>query len=1297
MIVDGWTGGQLFSNNVEGAGSGPATPCAFPMFDTDARHDRRQEKRSTMPTNAAPRSPKTTTRRCRHLALVLILLAALWPISAGAAVTLVKNIGKTGSTTTGTSLSVTVPAADVAAGNRVIVSVALDPTAGTVSCADSKGNVYAKDVDVTQGSGTSGVRSVIFSAPITAALVSGNTITVTHPSLAARAMSADEFSGLGTSGTLDKTASATGSSTSPSSGTTATTSQPSELLIGAIDVETRGDTFTVGSGYTSLASISSASNGNATSNVTMNAEYRIVSATGGYAANGTLGTARQWAAGIATYRAAACGNGIVDAGEQCDGGACCSATCTFLSSATVCRAAAGECDLAETCTGSAATCPADAKKASGTACTDDGNVCTVDRCDGSNITCQHPAGNAGTVCRASTGACDPAETCTGTSTTCPADAKSPAGTVCRAAVGSCDVAETCDGTSGACPADGFASASVQCRAAAGECDTAEFCPGNGPNCPADAKKPAGTVCRAAAGACDIAETCTGSSSTCPADAFQPSTFTCRAAVNECDIAENCPGNGPNCPADVVKSAGTACTDDGNVCTTDQCNGTVGSPACTHPAGNAGAVCRPSAGDCDVPETCTGTSTTCPPDGVAPNTTVCRPSGGDCDLEESCSGTSPTCPPDTFKPNTTVCRAASNECDVAETCSGTSTNCPPDVVMAAGTTCTDDGNVCTTDICNGTIGAPACIHPAGHAGDVCRSATGPCDIADTCDGLNNSCPPDGFLPATTVCRTAAGECDVTEYCTGTASDCPGDAKVAAGTSCTDDGNVCTADECDGTSDLCRHTLVCPKPVANAGHNTSGLTGATITLDGSGSSDPDGGALTYQWSISSKPDGSNAALADPAVVTPTITPDLPGHYDMRLVVNNGRLDSDPATVTVAACVEMSAQELQTAASGGGWLATLQHARSLGYSDIGPARSCPDGATSLIVATMTNAAGESVVLTHNQTFDTAFLLLPSATGSVTVFNETGGVVISPDGTTQTVAPDGHTATAQAADGSCKDYWLFVLCQAAQQFRTAFVTCGPWMAEAIACVLFSPDLVTKAYCLSVVAVANQQNILQCLFGTPQIGNPNCQDVSNGRNCPTGTVCATGGCFHGGCKLTPVADSTPCDADFYGVPRCLTSISFRDSALCVGGRCTPVTQECEPCEVCPAGDDFCQDIHAVGPVLAHATVSHLFGPYCVGTLQCNVSAVVDASYFDCDGAQVGSCTGSDYEARFNWNCGDPPCNAQYVSDVSLHNLDYNCQGPRFSIGQVDPSLQLDPYDPNGKYVWSIPESRQGCCNSPPP
>src|SRR5439155_11534580 len=55
----------------------------------------------------------------------------------------------------------------------------------------------------------------------------------------------------------------------------------------------------------------------------------------------------------------------------------------------------------------------------------------------------------------------------------------------------------------------------------------------------------------------------------------------------------------------------------------------------------------------------------------------------------------------------------------------SSNCPPDTVKAAGTSCTADGNVCTADVCNGTVGAPACTHPAGNAGTVCRASAGVC--------------------------------------------------------------------------------------------------------------------------------------------------------------------------------------------------------------------------------------------------------------------------------------------------------------------------------------------------------------------------------------------------------------------------------------------------------------------------------------------------------------------------------------------------------------------------------------------
>ncbi|MFN8641228.1 MAG: hypothetical protein U0802_06045 [Candidatus Binatia bacterium] len=90
-----------------------------------------------------------------------------------------------------------------------------------------------------------------------------------------------------------------------------------------------------------------------------------------------------------------------------------------VASGNVCRAAAGACDLAETCTGGVA-CPADALAPSGAPCPDDGQVCTSDRCDGVGA-CQHAPGNPGAVCRASSAICDAAETCSGVDAACPAD------------------------------------------------------------------------------------------------------------------------------------------------------------------------------------------------------------------------------------------------------------------------------------------------------------------------------------------------------------------------------------------------------------------------------------------------------------------------------------------------------------------------------------------------------------------------------------------------------------------------------------------------------------------------------------------------------------------------------------------------------------------------------------------------------------------------------------------------------------------------------------------------------------
>ena len=88
-----------------------------------------------------------------------------------------------------------------------------------------------------------------------------------------------------------------------------------------------------------------------------------------------------------------------------------------------------------------------------------------------------------------------------------------------------------------------------------------------------------------------------------------------------------------------------------------------------------------------------------------------------------------------------------------------------------------------------------------------------------------------------------------------------------------------------------------PTANAGPDQTALVGDTITLDGSGSSDPDGDALSYSWSIVSRPAGSSASLSDPSAVNPDIVIDVFGTYEVQLVVNDGTVDSAADTVVIA----------------------------------------------------------------------------------------------------------------------------------------------------------------------------------------------------------------------------------------------------------------------------------------------------------------------------------------------------------------------------------------------------------------
>lgn len=95
-----------------------------------------------------------------------------------------------------------------------------------------------------------------------------------------------------------------------------------------------------------------------------------------------------------------------------------------------------------------------------------------------------------------------------------------------------------------------------------------------------------------------------------------------------------------------------------------------------------------------------------------------------------------------------------------------------------------------------------------------------------------------------------------------------------------------------------------PVANAGPMQNVIVGRLVTLDGSQSKDRNNSSLTYKWTLQVPVGSTNAKLSSDTVANPQFTTDVPGAYVATLVVNDGKLSSDPVTVTVTAAIANSA---------------------------------------------------------------------------------------------------------------------------------------------------------------------------------------------------------------------------------------------------------------------------------------------------------------------------------------------------------------------------------------------------------
>lgn len=138
---------------------------------------------------------------------------------------------------------------------------------------------------------------------------------------------------------------------------------------------------------------------------------------------------------IETITDSQCGNGIVEAGEDCDCGGeqscpsdsccdpttckfrqgavcdptnedCCTNQCQFASSGVVCRASTGDCDPEETCTGDSPACPSDLHKDDGESCGGgNGLKCASGQCTSRDLQCKNMFGNM-TSSSDTTEACD---------------------------------------------------------------------------------------------------------------------------------------------------------------------------------------------------------------------------------------------------------------------------------------------------------------------------------------------------------------------------------------------------------------------------------------------------------------------------------------------------------------------------------------------------------------------------------------------------------------------------------------------------------------------------------------------------------------------------------------------------------------------------------------------------------------------------------------------------------------------------------------------------------------------------
>ncbi len=265
-------------------------------------------------------------------------------------------------------------------------------------------------------------------------------------------------------------------------------------------------------------------------------------------------------------------------------------------------------------------------------------------------------------------------------------------------------------------------------------------------------------------------------------------------------------------------------------------------------------------------------------------------------------------------------------------------------------------------------------------------------------------------------------------------------------------------------------------------------------------------------------------------------------------------------------------------GQWAETRDHARSLGYTVTQAVILCEDdigqveGSASLI----NPAGGEWIILIYSDSRDLVMLFRAEGDGSITYFNQGGGIRMYPDNRLVPVGSDGTPLTSSLQNSSsaqhqqlgasvsnCAMQGLYYACTGVLDNPLSPIDCGivAFSCAGAGIVTGGPGALPCALTSGGACITEIYDLVDASV----INLPTCADLNpQNTKCVPSTVCATEGrCYIGTCRPT-VASVPPgldCSAE-KRVPRCGGVANIVTSASCSGTKC-----QYSPAEQCPPGD----------------------------------------------------------------------------------------------------------------------------------